>query len=81
MKFILTEATSRREMLQVRATLVGSAFSGAPLFPRRAARALRRKKASSDALAAMQRWFNALSFETEKLGEDLTMLSGPPKAW
>jgi glyoxylase-like metal-dependent hydrolase (beta-lactamase superfamily II) len=80
MKFnFLQKQTSRREMLRGSATLVGSAFL-AHLFPApllRASAAGYAQEAPSDALAAMRDWFNAFPLETEKLGEDLTMLSGP----
>src|SRR5467141_2943916 len=80
MKFnFLPKQTSRREMLRGSATLVGSAFL-AHLFPApllRASAAGYAQEAPSDALAAMRDWFNAFPLETEKLGEDLTMLSGP----
>jgi len=70
-------------MLRGSATLVGSAFL-AHLFPApllRASAAGYAQEAPSDALAAMRDWFNAFPLETEKLGEDLTMLSGPGEAW
>ena len=75
----LQKQTSRREMLRGSATLVGGAFL-AHLFPApllRASAAGYAQEAPSDALAAMRDWFNAFPLETEKLGEDLTMLSGP----
>src|SRR5882762_9710867 len=82
MKFnYLPKQTSRREMLRGSATLVGSAFlahlflARSPL--RRRGATARERDAPSDALAAMRDWFNAFPLETEKLGEDLTMLSGP----
>ena len=80
MKFnFLQKQTSRREMLRGSATLAGSAFL-AHLFPPtllRAAAAGYPQQAPSDALAAMRDWFNAFPLQTERLGEDLTMLSGP----
>src|SRR5258708_12399659 len=80
MKFnFLQKQTSRREMLRGSATLVGSAFL-AHLFPApllRASAAGYAQEAPSDALAATRDWFNAFPLETEKLGEDLTMLSAP----
>src|SRR5258706_6922629 len=80
MKFnFLQKQTSRREMLRGSATLVGSAFL-AHLFPApllRASAAGYAQEARSDALAAMRDWFNAFPLETERLGEDVTMLSGP----
>ena len=81
MKFnILHSATlSRREMLRGSATLAGSAFL-AHLFPApllRASAAGYAQQAPSDALAAERDWFNGFPLETERLGEDLTMFSGP----
>jgi cyclase len=80
MKFnFLQKQTSRRKMLRDSATLAGSAFlahlSPAPLL--RASAAGYPQQAPSDALAAERDWFNAFSLETARLGEDLTMLSGP----
>jgi len=80
MKFnFLQKQTSRRKMLRDSATLAGSAFL-AHLFPApllRASAAGYPQQAPSDALAAERDWFNAFPLETERLGEDLTMLSGP----
>src|SRR6201984_1958249 len=80
MKFnFLQKQTSRREMLRGSATLAGSAFL-AHLLPAtllRASAAGYPQQAPSDALAAMRDWFNAFPLETERLGEDVTMLSGP----
>ena len=80
MKFnFLQKQTSRREMLRGSATLAGSAVL-AHLFPARLLRASAAgypQQAPSDVLAAMRDWFNAFPLETQRLGEDLTMLSGP----
>src|SRR5260370_14290597 len=80
MKFnFLQKQSSRREMLRGSATLAGSAFL-VHLFPPtllRASAAGYAQEAPSDALAAMRDWFNAFPLETEKLGEHVTMLSGP----
>src|SRR5712664_4369679 len=80
MKFnFLQKQTSRREMLRGSAALAGCAFL-AHLFPARllhASAAGYAQEARSDALAAMRDWFNAFPLETERLGEDVTMLSGP----
>src|SRR3984893_16539327 len=80
MKFTFSQKqTSRREMLRSSATLAGSTFL-AHLFPARLLRASAAgdaQQAPSDALAAMRDWFNAFPLETQRLGEDLTMLSGP----
>ena len=75
----LQKQTSRRDILRGSVTLAGSAFL-AHLLPAtllRASAAGYAQEAPSDALAAMRDWFNAFPLETEKLGEDLTMLSGP----
>jgi cyclase len=80
MKFnFLQKQTSRREMLRGSAILAGSAFL-AHLFPApllRASAAGYAQQTPSDALAAERDWFNAFPLETERLGENLTMLSGP----
>src|ERR1700752_5475054 len=80
MKFnFLQKQTSRRELLRGSAALAGSAFL-AHLFPARLLRASAAgyaQQAPSDALAAMRDWFNAFPLETQRLDEDLTMLSGP----
>src|SRR6201984_110871 len=80
MKFnFLQKQTSRREMLRGSATLAGSAFL-AHLFPPTLLRASATgyaARAPSGSLAAMRDWFNAFPLETQRLGEDLTMLSGP----
>jgi cyclase len=75
----LQKQTSRREMLRGSATLAGSAllahlFPAPLLCPSAAGYA---QQAPSDALAAMRDWFNAFPLETESLGEDVTMFSGP----
>jgi cyclase len=70
----LQKETSRREMLLSSATLAGSAFL-AHLYP--ASLHAQQAPSPSDSLAAMRDWFNAFPLETERLGEDLTMLSGP----
>jgi cyclase len=69
----LQKQTSRREMLRSSATLAGSAF----LLRASPAGDTRQAPSPADALAAMRDWFNAFPLETERLGEDLTMLSGP----
>src|SRR5713226_641216 len=80
MKFnFLQKQTSRCDILRGSVTLAGSAFL-AHLFPARLLRASAAgypQQAPSDALAAMRDWFNAFPLETKKLGEDVTMLSGP----
>jgi len=80
MKFnLLHRQLSRREMLRGSATLAHSAFLP-HLFPApllRASAAGYTQQAPSDALAAERDWFNAFPLETERLGENLTMFSGP----
>src|SRR5258708_9171189 len=75
----LQKQTSRRDILRGSVTLAGSAFL-AHLLPAtllRASPAGYAQEAPSDALAAMRDWFNAFPLEPEKLGEYLTILSGP----
>jgi glyoxylase-like metal-dependent hydrolase (beta-lactamase superfamily II) len=80
MKFnFLQKQTSRRDILRGSVTLAGSAFV-AHLLPAtllRASAAGYAQQAPSDSLAAERDWFNAFPLETQRLGEDLTMLSGP----
>src|ERR1700726_2636943 len=82
MKFnFLQKQTSRREMLRDSATLAGSALL-AHLFPAtllRASAADNAQQAPSpaDLLASMRAKFNAASIETQKLADNVTMLSGP----
>jgi cyclase len=80
MKFnFLQKQTSRREMLRGSATLAGSALL-AHLFPApliRASAARYAQQAPSDPLAAMRDWFNAFPMETQKVADNITMLSGP----
>ena len=72
---------ARREMLRGSATLAGSVFL-AHLFPAkllRASAAGYRQPAPSPAalLASMRAKFNAVPMETQKLADNVTMLSGP----
>jgi glyoxylase-like metal-dependent hydrolase (beta-lactamase superfamily II) len=82
MKFnFLQKQTSRREMLQGSATLAGSAFL-AHLFPATLLRAsaagyAQQAPSPADLLADMRARFNAAPLETQRLAEDVTMLSGP----
>jgi cyclase len=82
MKFnLLQKQTSRREMLRGSVTLAGSAFL-AHLFPAASLRASaagypQQAPSPADLLARMRAKFNAAPLETQKLGEDVTMLSGP----
>jgi hypothetical protein len=82
MKFnLLQKQTSRREMLRGSALLAGSAFL-AHLFPTTSMRAsilsYRQQTPSPvDLLATMRAKFNAAPLKTQRLGEDVTMFSGP----
>jgi cyclase len=69
----LQKQTSRREMLRSSATLAGSAF----LLRASAAGDARQTPSAADLLASMRAKFNAAPLETQRLAEDLTMLSGP----
>jgi cyclase len=82
MKFnFLQKQTSRREMFRDSVTLAGSAFL-AHLLPAtllRASAAGYAQQAPSPAalLASMRAKFSAVPMETQKLADNLTMLSGP----
>src|SRR5580700_9156880 len=82
MKFnFLQKQTSRREMLRGSATLAGSAFL-AHLFPATSLRASalshgQQPPSPADLLASMRAKFNAAPLETQKLADNVTMLSGP----
>src|SRR6267143_3113915 len=78
MKFNFSQKqTSRREMLRVSATLAGSAFL-AHLFPGTLLRAYaQRAPSAADLVASMRAKFNAAPMETQKLADNVTMLSGP----
>jgi cyclase len=82
MKFDFSkEQTSRREMLRGSATLAGSAFL-AHLFPSTPLRAYAMSNeqpapSPADLLASMRAKFNASPLNTQRLGEDVTMFSGP----
>src|SRR6266403_6177695 len=82
MKFnFLQKQTSRREMLRGSATLVGSAFL-AHLFPATMLRAsaagyAQQAPSPADLLASMRAKFNAAPIQTQKLADNVTMLSGP----
>jgi cyclase len=77
----LRKQISRREMLRGSATLAGSAFltyffSGE--LPRASAAARGQQTPSpADLLASMRAKFNAAPLKTQRLGEDVTMFSGP----
>ena len=82
MKFnFLQKKTSRRQMLRGSATLAGSAFL-AHLFPPTLLRAsaegyAQHAPSPADLLASMRAKFNAIPIETQKLVDNVTMLSGP----
>jgi cyclase len=82
MKFnFLQKQTSRREMLRGSATLAGSAFL-AHLFPMTLLRAsaagyAQQAPSAADPLASMRAKFNAAPIRTQKLADNVTMLSGP----
>ncbi len=69
----LQKQTSRREMLRRSAALAGSAF----LLRRSAVGYARQAPSPADLLASMRAKFNAAPLETQKLADDVTMLSGP----
>ena len=77
----LQKQTSRRELLRGSATLAGTAFL-APFFPAtllRASAAGYEQQTSSpaDLLASMRAKFNAAPIQTQKLADNVTVLSGP----
>jgi cyclase len=82
MKFNFSKKqTSRREMLRGSATLAGSAFL-AHFFPPTSPRAYAMSNeqpapSPADLLASMRAKFNASPLKTQRLGEDVTMFSGP----
>jgi cyclase len=82
MKFnFLQKQTSRREMLRDSATLAGGTFL-AHFFPARLLRAspagyAQQAPSPADLLASMRSKFNAVPMETQKLADNITMLSGP----
>jgi hypothetical protein len=82
MKFnLLQKQTSRREILRGSVTLAGSAlvanFFPATLLRASAAGYGQQTPSPADLLADMRARFNANPLETQTLGEDVTMLSGP----
>src|SRR5712664_1803994 len=85
MKFnFLQKQTSRREMFRDSATLAGSAFL-AHLFPATLLRAsaagyaqyAQQAPSAADPLASIRARFNTAPIQTQKLADNLTMLSGP----
>src|SRR5882762_6624014 len=82
MKFnFLQKQTSRREMLRDSATLAGSAFLAHLLpatLPRASAAGYAQQALSAaDLLASMRAKFNAVTMETQKLADNVTMFDGP----
>ncbi len=69
----LHKQTSRREMLRGSAALAGGTF----LLRRSAVGYARQAPSPADLLASMRAKFNAAPLETQKLADDVTMLSGP----
>ncbi|MGC1782946.1 MAG: MBL fold metallo-hydrolase [Acidobacteriaceae bacterium] len=78
---LLEKQTSRREMLRGSATLAGSVFLAqfSPGTLLRASTMSGEKPAPSpaDLLASMRAKFNAAPLKTQRLGEDVTLFSGP----
>src|SRR6202522_4797908 len=76
----LQKQTSRRDILRGSVTLAGSAFL-AQLFPATlfcaSAAAQAKEPSAADLLASMRAKFNSAPLETQRLAEDVTMLSGP----
>jgi len=76
----LQKQTSRRDILRGSVTLAGSAVL-AQLFPatllRASAAAQATEPSASGLLASMRAKFNAAPLETQRLAENVTMLSGP----
>jgi cyclase len=77
---LLQKQTSRRDILRGSVTLAGGAFL-APLFPatlfRASAAARAQEPSAADLLASMRAKFNDAPLTTQRLAEDVTMLSGP----
>jgi hypothetical protein len=82
MKFnFLQKQTSRREMFRDSAALAGSALL-AHLFPATLLDAsvagyAQQAPSAADLLASIRARFNAAPIQTQKLADNLTMLSGP----
>src|SRR5712664_4210645 len=82
MKFnFLEKQTSRRQMLRDSATLAGSALL-AHLWPATLLRAsavgyAQQAPSAADLLASMRARFNAAPIQTQKLADNVAMLSGP----
>jgi cyclase len=69
----LQKQTSRREMLRDSATLAGSTLAAL----RTSAASAQQAPSAADLLASMRAKFNAVPMETQKLADNVTMLSGP----
>jgi cyclase len=76
----LQKQTSRRDILRGSVTLAGSAFL-AQMFPatlfRASAASRAQEPSAADLLASMRAKFNAEPLKTQKLADNVTMLSGP----
>ena len=82
MKFdLLQKRTSRRGVLRGSVTLAGSAlvanFFPATLLHASAVGYGEQTPSPADLLASMRAKFNAAPIQTQRLGEDVTMFSGP----
>src|SRR5258705_6953411 len=82
MKFnFLQKRASRREMLRGSATLAGSAFLThllpATLLRASAAGYAQQAPSAADLVASMRAKFNAAPIQTQKLANNVTILSGP----
>src|SRR5258708_30014693 len=80
MKFtFLQKQTSRREMLRDSVTLAGSGILLAHLFPatllRASAAGVQQSPSAADLLASMSDKFNAVSLQTQKLADNVTIFS------
>jgi hypothetical protein len=77
---LFQQQTSRREILRGSVTLAGGAFL-AHFFPatlhRASAEGFGQTPSPAALLASMRGKFNAAPLKTQRLGEDVTMLSGP----
>jgi cyclase len=77
----LQKQISRREMLRYSSTFAGSAllttFFSTGLLGASAKGYAQQAPSAADLLADMRARFNAAPLETQRLGEDITMLSGP----
>src|ERR1700730_8032632 len=77
----LQKQISRREMFRDSATLAGSALLAhvLPATPLRASAAgyVQQEPSAADLLASMRAKFNAAPIQTQKLADNVTMLSGP----